>query len=292
MFYLTLIHSSVYDSVVGGHFIHIEVDKIRRVCFAMKKNRVKERLRSSKPSIGLLVTTGHPDLAEIYAKCGFDWLFLDTEHGNIGRETLHSMIQAIEATDCIPFVRVLCNDPAQIKIPLDMGALGIIIPQVNTKEEATRAVRSCKYGPEGIRGCSPRRASDYYLNLHEYIESANEEIMVIPQIESIQAVNNINDIVTVKGIDAISIGSWDLSSSMSTDAVKLLGTDKFPHSDVKTKIEIVLDACRKAKLPVISGAANAEGVNRLIDQGYRLIMMGEDIELYQVYREELSKIRR
>jgi 2-keto-3-deoxy-L-rhamnonate aldolase RhmA len=258
----------------------------------MKKNRVKERLKSGKPNIGLVVTTGHPDLAEIYAKCGFDWLFLDTEHGNIGRETLHSMIQAIEATDCVPIVRVLCNDPAQIKIPLDMGALGVIVPQVNTKDEATRAVRSCKYGPEGIRGCSPRRASDYYLRLQEYIEIANQEVMVIPQIESIQAVKDIDAILSVGGIDAISIGAWDMSSSMSMDYLRLLGTDEFPHADVKEKVRRVVDACRKAHIPTVMGAANAEEANRLIDEGHNLILLGEDIDLYQLYRRELSKIRR
>ena len=258
----------------------------------MKKNRVKNRLRSGKPSIGLLVTTGHPDLAEIYAKCGFDWLFLDTEHGNIGRETLHSMIQAIEASDCVPIVRVLCNDPAQIKVPLDMGALGIIIPQVNTKEEASKAVRSCKYGPEGIRGCSPRRASDYYLKLQEYIESANQEVMVIPQIESMQAVNEIDEILSVEGIDAISIGSWDLSSSISMDYLRLLGTDEFPHPKVKEEMRKVTDACQRMHIPVVTGAANAEDANRLIDKGNNLILLGEDIDLYQAYRKELSKIRR
>lgn len=258
----------------------------------MKKNRVKERLKSGKPCIGLLVSTGHPDLAEIYARCGFDWLFLDTEHGNIGRETLHSMIQAIDGTDCVPFVRVLCNDPAQIKVPLDMGALGIIVPQVNTKEEATRAVRSCKYGPEGIRGCSPRRASDYYLRLQEYIEIANQEVMVIPQIESIQAVKDIDQILSVSGINAISIGSWDMSSSISMDSLRLLGTNEFPHPKVKEETRKVIDACKKIHIPVMMGAANAEDANRLIDEGHNFILMGEDIDLYQVYRKELSKIRR
>lgn len=258
----------------------------------VKKNRVKERLKSGKPNVGLLVTTGHPDLTEIYAKCGFDWLFIDTEHGNIGRETLHSMIQAMDGTDCVPIVRVLCNDPAQIKIPLDMGALGVIVPQVNTKEEVTRAVRSCKYGPEGIRGCSPRRASDYYLKLHEYIENANQEIMVIPQIESAQAVTNIDEILSVDGIDVISVGSWDMSSTMSTEYLRLLGSDEFPHPKVKEEIRKVADACKRSHIPVMMGAANAEDANRLISEGHNFILMGEDIELYQVYRNELSKIKR
>lgn len=258
----------------------------------MKRNRVKQRLKEGKPCVGLAVTTGHPDLAEIYAKCGFDWLFIDTEHGNIGRETLHSMLQAIEATDCVAFVRVLYNDPAQIKIPLDMGAHGIIIPQINTKEEAIRAVRSCKYGPDGLRGCSPRRASDYYLNLQGYIETANEEVMVIPQIESIQAVNNINEIVSVKGIDAISTGAWDMSSSMSMDYLRLLGSKDFPHPKVQQEIQKVRDICSKADIPNIFGASNAEEANQLIKEGRKLIMMGEDIDLYDIYRRELSKIDR
>ncbi len=256
----------------------------------MRKNRVKERLKSGKPSVGLLVTTGHPDLAEIYALCGFDWLFLDTEHGNIGRETLHRMIQAMGATDCVPFVRVLCNDPPQIKLPLDMGALGIIVPQVNSKDETIKAVRSCRYGSDGLRGCSPRRASDYYLSLHEYIEHADDEIMVIPQIESAQAADNIDEILTVEGIDAIMVGAWDMSSSMSYH--KLLGTEKFPHPTVVEKIKKVRKACSEADVPVVMGAANAEEANRLIEEGHKLIILGEDVELYQIYRTELSKINR
>ena len=256
----------------------------------MQKNIVKERLKSGKPSVGLLVTTGHPDLAEIYAKCGFDWLFLDTEHGNIGRETLHSMIQVLGGTNCVPFVRVLSNDAAQIKIPLDMGALGIIIPQVESRNDAVNAVRYCKYGPTGIRGCSPRRASDYYLRLNEYINEADDEVMVIPIIEFLLGANNIEEILSVEGIDAVIIGTWDLSNSMGF--IKSLGTPDFPHPKVKEKKQEIMNACEKAQVPVVMVASNAEEANKLIDQGHRLIMLGEDIELYQLYANELSKIKR
>jgi len=258
--------------------------------FVMMKNSVKEKLRNNKPAIGLMVTTGHPDLAEIYSKCGFDWLYLDTEHGNIGRETLHRMIQAMGSVDCVPFVRVNWNDPVQIKIALDMGALGIIVPQIESKEEAIRAVRSCRYGPTGIRGCSPRRASDYYLRLNEYVKNADEEVMVIPIIESLLGADNIDEILSVKGIDAISIGTWDLSNTMGF--VKSIGSPEFPHPKVAEKKEKIVEACKKAGIPVIMGASNGEEANKLIEQGHRFIILGEDIELYQVYVNELSKIKR
>lgn len=256
----------------------------------MKKNIVKEKVKSGKPTIGLWVTTGHPDLAEIYARCGFDWLWLDMEHGNIGRETLHLMIQAMDATDCIPIVRPSWNDPVQVKIALDMGALGITFPMVNTKEEVIKAVRSCRYGPWGIRGVSPRKASDYFFKLQEYIETADEEIMVIPQIETITAVNNIDEILSVEGIDAIVIGDWDLSSSMGY--LNLLGTPEYPHPKVREAIQKVRDKCRSAGIPVVMFATNAEEANKLIDQGHTLICLGGDIELYQIYKKELEKIKR
>jgi 2-keto-3-deoxy-L-rhamnonate aldolase RhmA len=256
----------------------------------VKKNFVKEKLKLGKPTIGLWVTTGHPDLAEIYARCGFDWLWFDLEHGNIGMETLHQMIQAIDALPCIPIVRVAWNDPVQVKCVLDMGALGIIFPWIETKDDAIKAVRSCRYGPSGNRGVCPRKASNYFFNLQEYVKTANDEILILALIETPTGVNNLDEILSVDGIDGIVIGDWDLSSQMGY--LDSLGSTEFPHPKVREMIQKVRDKCKRAKKPVMMFGTNASEINRLIEEGHTLLCLGGDIELYQIYKNEIEKIKR
>ena len=129
----------------------------------------------------------------------------------LGFETMQQMLQAMNGTECIPIVRPQWNDPVQIKRILDIGAYGVIIPWVNSKEEAENAVRACKYPPEGIRGFWPRRAGRFDP---DYFETANEEILVAVQVETKQALKNLDEILSVPGIDACYIGPYDLSYSL------------------------------------------------------------------------------
>ena len=150
----------------------------------MKKNRVKQLLHSGKPTLGSWIQIGHPDVAEIMANMGFDWLVLDNEHGPYSTETTQLLIQAMSSTDTVPIVRVPWNDMVEIKRALDIGAYGVVIPMVNSKEEALHAVRACKYPPTGLRGVGPRRASRYGLDMKEYLRQANDEILIVIQIET------------------------------------------------------------------------------------------------------------
>ena len=174
------------------------------------KNLLKEKLQKGEAVIGTFICLGHPDVTERLSRLGFDWLLIDGEHSPTGLETMQQMLQAMNGSNCTPLIRPQWNDMVIIKRVLDIGAHGVVVPWVNTKEEAEYAVRACKYPPEGLRGCSPRRAG---LFDPDYIKTANNEIFVVVQIETRKAVSNIDDILSVKGIDACYIGPLDLSLS-------------------------------------------------------------------------------
>jgi len=175
------------------------------------KNPLKEKLRRGEAVIGTFVEIGHPDVTEWLSHLGFDWLLLDAEHAPTGFETLQRMMQAMNGTGCVPIVRPEWNEPVVIKRVLDLGAYGVLIPWVNSKEEAENAVKFCRYPPEGIRGFGPRRAGMFDP---EYYQTANEELLIAVQIETEEALKNLDEILSVPGIDACYIGPWDLSVSL------------------------------------------------------------------------------
>jgi 2-keto-3-deoxy-L-rhamnonate aldolase RhmA len=153
----------------------------------------------------------HPDVTEILSRLGFDWLLLDAEHGSLEPETLKHLMQAMNGSGCVPIVRPPWNDPVLIKRILDVGAYGVLVPWVSNKAAAEAAVRACRYPPEGIRGYGPRRAGRFDP---DYYQTANDAIMVIVQIETAEAVDNLDDILAVNGVDGCYIGPYDLSSNL------------------------------------------------------------------------------
>ncbi len=175
------------------------------------KNLLKEKVKAGKPVIGTFVEIGHPDITEWLSRMAFDWILLDAEHGPLSFETMQSMMQSMNGTKCAPIVRPQWNDPVQVKRVLDIGAHGVLLPWVNNKQEAEAAVRACKYPPKGLRGYGPRRAAmldpDYYA-------TANDELLISVQIETQTALDNLDDILSVEGIDACYVGPYDLSCSL------------------------------------------------------------------------------
>ncbi len=174
-------------------------------------NPLKEKLKSGQTVVGTFVGIGHPDVTEWLSRLGFDWLLLDAEHGPLDFSTLQRMMQSMHTAGCVPIVRPQWNDPVIIKRVLDMGAYGVLIPWVNSKSEAENAVRACKYPPEGIRGYGPRRAA---MLDADYYKTANDQLLIAVQIETQTAIDNMDEILSVKGIDACYVGPYDLSSSL------------------------------------------------------------------------------
>jgi 4-hydroxy-2-oxoheptanedioate aldolase len=245
----------------------------------MKKNTVKEKLAAGKPSVGTWLSLASPISAEYMAHTGFDWLVVDTEHSPIGFETTVQCFQAICTTDTIPMARVAWNDPILMKRLLDAGAMGLVVPMVNSPEEAEKAVKSMKYPPEGFRSLGGGRAGLYGS---DYMSWANDEIAVIVQIEHIDAVNKTAEILSVKGVDACFIGPNDLAGSMG-----LKPDIHCRHPEHESAVMRVLESAKKVGKPAGIHCVTVEAVNRRIDQGFQFIAMASDAGLL---REAAAKV--
>jgi 2-dehydro-3-deoxyglucarate aldolase len=175
---------------------------------------LKEKLKKKKLVIGSWITIGHPTVAELMAKSGFDWLAIDMEHSPTSQSECQELIRTIDLCGVPPLVRVGANDPLLIKRAMDAGAHGVIVPMVNTVQEARQAVASVHYPPLGNRGVGLARAQGYGKSFDAYKKWTPSNAVVIVIIEHIKAVENIDAILNVEGIDAIFIGPYDLSGSL------------------------------------------------------------------------------
>jgi len=228
----------------------------------------RSRLLNHETLLGTMVTLASASTAEVLADAGFDWLFIDTEHGALDTSDLLGLLQAVDhSVPCV--VRVKAPEEMPIKTVLDLGAAGIIAPQVNTPEQAADVVRYARYAPQGTRGVGLARAHGYGMRFKEYMDSANERVAVIVQAEHIEAVENIEAIVAVDGVDAVFVGPYDLSASLGM-------TGQLDHSAVVDAIGRVTEVCRGAGVALGYFGVTAAAVEPYIDRGYTLITAGVD----------------
>ena len=229
---------------------------------------LRERLRQGELVLGTILSLNSPDVAEILSQIGFDWLFIDAEHSTLDPHHLQAIFQA--TGDSIPcVVRIPALDEIVVKKTLDAGAAGVLVPQVHNAEQAEQLVRWGRYYPAGSRGLGFGRAQGYGLKVGEYLETANEDIVLSVQAESAEAVKNIEAIVKVEGLDAVLVGPYDLSASMGLPG-------QINHPDVKTAIQRVADVCKGVGMPVGIFGLTAEAVQPYIDLGFRFIVAGVD----------------
>jgi 2-dehydro-3-deoxyglucarate aldolase len=236
-------------------------------------NRTKQKLKNGKVALGAWVMIGHPTVAEIYAGKGFDWICVDMEHTSTDIRMFHELVLAIKGAGCDILARLHSCDPVQAKQVLDIGADGIIVPSVNSKEEAELAVAMAKFPPEGIRGSSLCRANDFGRNFKAYFNSHNDKVLVVVMLEHIDAVENIDEILSVPGIDATFISPYDLSASMGISG-------QLDHPDLLAAQNKLVEGCRKHNMPagfhVVS--TDNELLKTRIKEGYRFIACGMDTE--------------
>jgi len=232
---------------------------------------LKQKLKNNQLTIGSWIMIGHPISVEVMALAGFEWLVIDIEHTSINLETTQNLITTIQANGIKALVRVSKNEEVVIKKILDMGADGIIVPMVNSKEDAIQAVNYAKYPPVGKRGVGLYRATKYGTKFEEYKKWVDEELVIIAQIEHIDAVNNIDEILQVEGIDGTIIGPYDLSGSMGYPG-------EFERDDVKEAVNKVLDKCKEYNIP--SGFhvvdTNPSKLQEKIKQGCTFLAYGID----------------
>lgn len=233
------------------------------------------------PAIGTIVTLESPEITEILSHSGFDWLFFDMEHGTVSTTSVQHLIQAMDE-GCSAIIRIPENSAVFIKKALDTGCDGIIVPQVNTVEDAESAVAAAKYPPQGSRSVGIARAQGYGMRFAEYIKNANDTTSLIIQIEHKTAVENLDQILAVKGIDGVLIGPYDLSGSMN-----LLG--QIADERVQTAIKTIKEKCKKADVPFGMFVMQAEAVKKELDDGCSFVAVGIDtVLLSNAARETLQ----
>lgn len=248
---------------------------------------LKDKLKRNELTVGAWVTLGHSAIVEIMAGAGFDWFVVDVEHSMIGMREAAELIRTIDLLGYPALIRVGSCDPHQIKRVMDAGATGVIVPMVNSREDAERAVRAVKYPPRGERGVGLARAQGYGFAFEKYAASINERSIVIAQIEHALAIENLEGILTTDGIDGTMIGPYDLSGSVGKPG-------KFEDEDVGRLLKRYRDL--SMHLQKIMGYHVVSPDHRLaadkIEEGYRFIAIGTDfLFLGQACREEMASLK-
>lgn len=245
----------------------------------MKTNRVKDLLSKGETTVGTWITIGNPDVAELVAHMGVDWLLFDMEHAPLDIGSVQVLMQATSGTEITPFVRVAWNDLVLIKRALDIGAQGLVIPWVNSEADAVRAVQAARYPPRGIRGAGPRRAAMYGLD-RNYMADADSKIMIVVQIETAQAVENAEGILKVDGVDGFFIGPRDLSVSMGVQ-------DRRNDLAFRSAVRKVLEVGEKLGVPAGIMCHSTEEIKAAVEQGFKFIAVGSDYD-YLIWGANLA----
>ncbi len=247
-------------------------------------NNFRRRVCSGEVLVGTIVSLNSPQVAEILSDAGFDWLFIDAEHGAYDPLAVEALIQATgDRTPCL--VRIPVHEEAWIEKMLDVGASGIIAPQVNTVAQARQVVNYSKYPPQGERGVGIARAQRYGVQFENYLAQANDALLTVIQIEHKDAVDNIRELVTVAGVDVLFIGPYDLSTSLGIPG-------QVDDPAVQESIAEVLGVCREAgRVPGIFGIA-PDTVSRYVEMGFTLVGVGVDaMFLSQAASQALRDVR-
>jgi 4-hydroxy-2-oxoheptanedioate aldolase len=234
----------------------------------MRTNALRARIAAGEATFGAWLTIPSGFVAEVMARQRYDWLCIDMQHGLIEYRDVVAMLQAIGQTETTPIVRVPWNEPGIIGKVLDAGAMGVIVPMVNSAAEAEAAVRAARYFPQGLRSFGPARAA--FSAGSDYFAEANREILVLPQIETRQAVEQLDAILSVPGLDGIYVGPADLSITLGLPPANDNG-GAFEEARVA-----IAEACRRHG--VIAGIhATAPLAARHVAAGYQFINVSADV---------------
>ena len=221
----------------------------------MRDNTTRKKLLAGEATIGSFLGLGSPHIAEMLGHAGFDWLVLETEHSAVESDRVEQMMMGVSGTAATPIVRVTRADPLEIGRVLDVGAMGVLVPMVRTPRE---------------RGFGPLRASRYALDYDDYLDRANDHMIVAVIIETAEAIENVNQIAAVPGLDVMFLGLYDLCLSYG------LNPNKMPYPQIDTCIDQVLEAGKAHQVAVGTGVGSPEELQNRAQQGFRFLSYGTD----------------
>ncbi len=233
---------------------------------------LKSKLKNKDLTLGSWLSIPNNIVCEMMCKDGFDWLVIDMEHTSITESDMLSMIQIISLSGIAPLVRVGANDPLLIKKAMDCGAHGVVVPMVSTPEDAKKAVESAFYPPKGERGVGLFRAQGYGSGFAEYLDKNEEQTVIIVQIEHISAVENIDEILAVDGVDGFIVGPYDLSASLGVPG-------EFDHPDVckalSTLQDVMKNGAKSGGYHIVH--SDQAQLQQRVNEGAKFIAYGDDM---------------
>ncbi len=244
-------------------------------------------MRNKKIRIGSWITIGHPAIAEILSSSSFDWLCIDMEHSIISLEQMTNILRSLENKNCFTYVRVGSNSELEIKKVLDAGAQGIIIPQINSKEDAEKVIAHAHYPPIGKRGVGLSRAQGYGKSFDKYLLDIKRNLEIIAIIENKKGIENLEEILKVKGITGSMIGPYDLSASYGKPG-------NFEEKEIKKALRKYESIARKFNKPFGYHAVhdNSKKVLSMVEKGYSFIALGFDAKfLNDASSDNLKKLK-
>jgi 2-keto-3-deoxy-L-rhamnonate aldolase RhmA len=243
---------------------------------------LRQSLARSQPTYGLWVTLESPSISELAALLGFDWVCIDAEHGHLDFKEIQDHIRVLRNTATIPLVRIQEIEQGLIKRVLDIGAAGILVPQVTSAAEVEQAVRFAKYPPWGVRGVGGERATSWGTKLREATQAGNRQTLVIPLMETVAAGEAIDAILDIRGVDGIFFGPADYSASAG-----YLGEWEGPG--VAERLLAIKERIRARNMPVGIMATDVPNALQRKEQGFRMIGVGSDTGL--LIRSSLEALR-
>jgi 2-keto-3-deoxy-L-rhamnonate aldolase RhmA len=253
-------------------------------------SNLRQLVKKGSVAFGATVHVPATALVEILGHVGFDFAMIDTEHGLFGMEAVGELIRAAQGVRLSPVVRVLENDPSLIMKALDLGAEGVIVPHISNQEQALKAVEACRYGKGGNRGACPLvRAADYGLaDWRTYEEHANTDSLVFLLIEDLEGANQIEQILTVEGVDVIHLGAFDMSVSAGYRG-------NVNHPEICKALDRILAACNERHLPVMHAITNGADIDTWIRKGVRLFHQSADTIIFaracKAFLDSVSHLR-
>jgi 2-dehydro-3-deoxyglucarate aldolase len=250
--------------------------------------KLKQKIRNKQLTIGSWLTIPHQAVVEVMATAQFDWITIDIEHSAVDVESIMNIVGHIQAAGIKALIRVYDNDETIIKRVLDAGADGIIVPMIKSKKEAQELISNVYYPPKGRRGVGLSRAQKYGIGFEDYQKKLEEEIIIIAQIEHIDAIDNLEEILEVEEIDATLIGPYDLSASMGKPG-------KFHLPEVKKAVQRYDEICKAKDKPMGAHVISSDPseTQEKIDLGYTFLAFSLDFFfLGDKAREEMGKLKK
>ncbi len=262
----------------------------------LRPNKVLAALEKGETPLGMQMYTHDPDLVEIVGYTGFDFVMLDTEHNRTNPETMVNLIRAAEVSGLTPLVRVGANDTLLIRAAVESGAQGIVVPHVKTADEARAALSASHYPPEGACGICPAiRASGYsQANWEEYMATANRQIMVVPLLEDVEAIDNADEIIGVlkPGRDAVGVGGADIANALLKEPGERV---QWAHPYLKEANQKVKAICEERGVPIMGMAfptSDRAGVETAKANGTKIVIFYPDSHIfYEACRNIIKDVR-